>query len=437
MADSKLQVFNADGSTAAIDIRTESTTGDGRQVIVVGDPTSNNAVASVQATDPSSNVEGLVVRDVNTSAMVAALGGTLAIYVHTTAGTLAVDVGKIQALKQSSGDGASATNMLNILPMAFNGSTHDRLRNNTGVAAGALRVVMASDAVGSISVASVATSIGVYFDRGNPTVTANAGSGSFTVQFDPGHELGSLKGINNSISAHILSTAGTLGVRVGQIDGSVAVYFSPGNPSVNATFTSTSLEIVPTTGSRVLYDLGHQAVRALIVGSQAAASLQVIGITNSIAVHVGSTGGTLGVRVGQVDGTVAVYFSQSRPAVLADSQHTSSIFTVSGSTSGGTTSGVTLVAPSASYNFKVFAYSLQTTGIVSEAWRFTNGAGSETELWRPLITAAASASAPLGANLAVPPPAYIFATGTNTTLALKSSSGSLVHYSVSYIKESA
>lgn len=123
--------------------------------------------------------------------------------------------------------------------------------------------------------------------------------------------------------------------------------------------------------------------------------------------------------------------------LMTNIQATAGIFTVSGSTSGGTTSGVTLVAPSASYNFKVFAYSLQSTGIVSERWRFTNGAGSETELWRPLVTAVETTSTPKGANMAVSPPGFIFATGTNTTLALKSDSGSLVHYSVSYIKESA
>lgn len=101
------------------------------------------------------------------------------------------------------------------------------------------------------------------------------------------------------------------------ISGSVAVYFDPANPSVNATFSSSSLEVTPTTGSRILYDAGHQAVRALIVGSQSAASLQVSGITNSISTHIVSTGGTLGVRVGQIDGSVAVYFSPANPAVSA------------------------------------------------------------------------------------------------------------------------
>lgn len=161
------------------------------------------------------------------------------------------------------------------------------------------------------------------------------------------------------------------------------------------------------------------------------------GVRNSIAVYLQNTAGTLGVRVGQVDGTVAVYFSQSKPTVLADIQSTASIFTVSGSTSGVSVSGVQLVAPSANYSFKVFAFSLQTTGVVSCVARFTNGAGSATEYWRGLVTSNQTSSAPIGANLAVTPPGFLFATGTNTTLALHLDTATLVHYSVSYIKESA
>jgi hypothetical protein len=40
MADTKLTIFQSDGTTAAIDYRTESTSGDGRQVITIGDPSS-------------------------------------------------------------------------------------------------------------------------------------------------------------------------------------------------------------------------------------------------------------------------------------------------------------------------------------------------------------------------------------------------------------
>ena len=148
-------------------------------------------------------------------------------------------------------------------------------------------------------------------------------------------------------------------------------------------------------------------------------------LSGSFAIHLLSTNGTITTKI---DGGNTVFVNAA---------HTAGIFTVSGSTSGVSASGVTLVAPSSAYNFKVFAYSIQTTGIISMTPRFTNGAGtSPTDFWRPLITAVETTSTPKGANLAVTPPGYLFATGTNTTLALLND-GSLVHYSVSYIKESA
>ena len=253
--------------------------------------------------------------------------------------------------------------------------------------------------------------------------------------------------------------------------GTMAVYFDPSNPAVGATLSASSLEVIPTTGSRILYDLGHQAIRTLVVGSQTAASLQIIGITSSIAVHVLSTGGTLNVRLadnsaglitddtaftpgtdvgfpamGLYDDTATDSVDEGDAGIMrmtvnrlqmVHTDSTASIFTVTGSTSGVSVSGVTLVAPSASYSFKVFAYSIHTTGLVSLVARFTNGGGSATEFWRALSTANQSASVPVGANLAVPPPSYIFATGVSTTLALHLDTATLVHYSVSYFKESA
>lgn len=165
-------------------------------------------------------------------------------------------------------------------------------------------------------------------------------------------------------------------------------------------------------------------------------TVTVTGITASAAVHILSTNGTMAVNIGTIAGSAAVYFSPSRPIVLADQQATASIFTVSGTTS--TAGNNTLVSPSASYNFKVFAYSIQSTGLVSMAPRFSTGASAgATELWRPLITAVSTTSTPIGANLTVQPPGFIFATGTNVTLNLYLDTGSLVHYSVSYLKESA
>lgn len=259
MADSLLQVFSATGGTAAIDIRTEATNGDGRQVVILGDPLLNANVAAVASQD---------------------------------------------------------------VPTASS-------------------------------------------DKTTPGIVMR-GAGSFTVV-----------GLDGTTARPFRMNS----------DGAIKVYeVANGTMTINGTVT---------------------------------------GITNSIAVHVLSTGGTLIVK----PDPAGTFFTNNASTV--------NIFTVSGSTSGVSLSGVQLVAPSANASFKVFAFSLQTTGIVSVVARFTNGGGSATEFWRALVTSNQTSSTPIGANLAVQPPGYLFATGTSTTLALHLDTATLVHYSVSYIKESA
>lgn len=120
---------------------------------------------------------------------------------------------------------------------------------------------------------------------------------------------------------------------------------------------------------------------------------------------------------------------------------TASIFSVSGSSAAAQTAGITVIAPSSAYNFKIFAYSIQTTGVLASALTFANGnSASQTEFYRPLVAKGGSGTSdgtPFGANMAVSPPGYLFATGTNTTLVIAGNNGSTIHYSVSYIKESA
>lgn len=347
--------------------------GDHRQVVVLGHESATDSVAAVQATDPSSSALGLVVRDPYSTTIVSGLDSV-------------------------------------------------RVRD---IVTGTIATV---------------TTVG--------TVTA-------------------VTGITNSIAAHILSTNGTLAISAK--DGTFAVSFSPGTPAVlNIGSQANTPFRTNTDGALKIYDI--------VTGTIATVSA-VTAITNALPTGTNDLGnlirvknvidGTLTTITGVdrvrnvIDGTLTTVTGVDRVRNVIDGTigisrfganavvtpnagipainiySTTSIFTVSGSVSGSYPSGFTLVAPSASYNFKVFAYSLQTTGIVSEQFTFTNGGGSPTEFWRPLVTAANTTSAPVGANLAIQPPGFIFATGTSTTLALKSATGSLVHYSVSYIKESA
>ena len=86
----------------------------------------------------------------------------------------------------------------------------------------------------------------------------------------------------------------------------------------------------------------------------------------------------------------------------------------------------------ANYNFKIFAIALTTTAQVQNVVQLHNGGEAETEFWRYALQAPTAGIA--GANIAVSPPSYIFATGTSTTLAIQADASSLIHYSISFIK---
>ena len=374
MVDTRLPVFNADAQTAYIDMRTDATNLEGRQVVVLGDPSLNANVAAVLSQDGTTSDEttpAIAVRSVGSLAVtIAGATGTVGVYLHSTAGSLAVNVGRVQE--------------------------------------------------------------------------------TVTVRLDPGYELGSIKGINTSIA--VVPFTGSGSTLYDETADAVRVLISGSHTAASLVIAGQQIAgtnrplIVNTDGAIKIYDIVAGTVTANVAGS-------LTGITNSIAVHLLSTGGTLttyldpGTTLEGIQSSVSVHLVSTAGTLwikpdpagtyFTNGAHTANIFTVAGSTSGGATSGVTLVAPSANASFKVFAFSLQTTGIVGNVWRFTNGGETATEFFRGLATAIQTSSTPVGANLAVQPPGFLFATGINTTLALRSDSGSLVHYSVSYFKESA
>lgn len=305
------------------------------------------------------------------------------------------------------------------------------------------------------TITGITNSIAVHVLSTNGTMAVNLGKtdGTITVRFDPGYELGSIKGINNSVAVHVLSTNGTLGVRFTD----EPTVISAGKDGT----TSRSLRM-NSDGAIKIYDIAAGSVTV---------SGTITGITNSIAVHVLSTGGTLNVRMadnsaglitddtaftpgtdlgfpamGLFDDTATDSVDEGDAGILRMTGNrilmghldtTASLFVASGSASGVSTSGNTIISPSANAAFKIHAFSVQTTGQVSLTCKFTNGSGSSpTEYWRPLITASGVTGAQ-GANLASLPSAPIFVTGTSTTLSLVLDSATLVHYSVAYTKESA
>lgn len=204
-------------------------------------------------------------------------------------------------------------------------------------------------------------------------------------------------------SAIVSALNGTLTVKldpghelgsVKQINSSVAVYFEGSEPTVKAKYGSGTFAVSLDPG----YELGS-----------------IKGINSS----------------------VAVYFDRSGPTV--NNSATMCVGSAGGSVSGQYVGisdlGVTLVSPEANHNTKVYAFSIITTAQVQIVPKFTNGAGAATELWRVALQAPTQGIS--GVSQSIQPPGYLFATGVNTTLALRLDSASLVHYSISYFKESA
>lgn len=95
-------------------------------------------------------------------------------------------------------------------------------------------------------------------------------------------------------------------------------------------------------------------------------------------------------------------------------------------------SGNNTIVAAGTNKLKVFAFSLSTTSTSSTTCIFQSGAGG-TELWRVVLQAATGTNT--GANLAISPPASLFATASATLLNLNLSAANTVHWSVSYFDE--
>ncbi len=401
MADSNVVITQGSGTN--IDTRTESTNSNHRQVIIVGHPSVNDAVAEVASLDvgASSTAYGQVVRlagSAQVNIVAAGTGVTLGVNLGKVDGTIQTNIGKIDdtvSVKFASVAGTAGVNL---------GKVDGTIQTNIGKI----------DDVVSVRFNTIGGTAGVNLGKQDGTINVNVGK------------------ISDTIAVFLTGTAGSLivklapGTGISNITNSVAIYFDRGNPAVDTELPAAAAlgdndanPTTPTVGAALMAFDGTNWDR---VRSSSGDGAGATGLMQPLPmVYNGSTHDRLRGTTG---------------GVFANIYATASIFTVSGSTSGVSASGVTLVAPSSAYNFKIFAYSLQTT-IASSVFTFTNGAGTPTELWRPLITAVETTSTPKGANLAVAPPGFIFATGTNTTLALLNTNGVLVHYSVSYIKESA
>lgn len=126
-----------------------------------------------------------------------------------------------------------------------------------------------------------------------------------------------------------------------------------------------------------------------------------------------------------VDNTVTTSFSNSGVTVSIGRSLSSSSGTV-------TATQVTLVL-AGSNKTKVYAFSLTTTSTTGVIASFMHGSQSGPELWRVLLQAPSGANS--GANLAVSPPTWLFATPSAGNLILFLSTSVRVDYSIAWFDE--
>ena len=355
MADSSITIFNADGGSALIDLRTPADGTEGRQVIAIGDADTNLAIVDVVSADPgpTSTLYGAVVRLAGSAQVqIAGATGSLAVTPQTPAGTSITDEG------------------------------HDAQRV----------LIVGSHTAGSLMVT------GQQAAGTNRPLIVNT-DGAVKVY---------------DITTGTIATVSTVSAVTNVTNSIAVVLFTPAGSGVT--------------------DEGHDAVRVLIAGSHSAGSLVISGQ---------QAAGTNRPLIVNTDGAVKVYdiaqgtVSISGTPTVRDISATGVLnVTASTSASGVSVSGNTVVSPVVGSVIKVCAFSLTTTAQVHLAARFTNGAGTgPTEFWRVALQAPAKGIA--GANLAVTPPGYLWATAAGSTLSLVLDSASLVHYAVSYFRESA
>ena len=449
MADSKVTITQGTGTD--IDTRTNAE-GEHRQVIVIGDPLATAGVAPVHSsyglsvdvrniassiTVPVSATD-LDIRNLSSASDSVKVEGGNTSDVKVTLDNERVDVQRVHNVV----DGT-----INIGDISKGTQTNDVKITLDGERPDIQRVHNLVD--GTVSVGNTVT----IQDGGNSitvdgTVTANAGSGTMAVNFSPSEPTVKVKtgetiavyfspsnpSVNATFSGSISAVPETGSgdsiydetknalVVTPHPEGTMAVYFSPSNPSVNATFSG-SIEAVPVTGSGTkLYDDSVDALKICDGG-------------NVISVDDGggslTIDGTVTANAGS--GTMAVQFSPSEPTVQVKDLFSTSIIpsVVSGSTTAVSQEGGVIVSPETGRNIKVYAFSLTSTTNTGVIVKFTDGAN---ELWRYKLLAPSGGMA--GANLAVTPPGYLFATGTGNTLCVVLDSAEETHYSVSYFKES-
>jgi hypothetical protein len=312
------------------------------------------------------------------------------------------------------------------LNYAFDGTNWDRVTNGGGTEATALRVTLANDSTGLVSI-----------DDNGGSLTVDAAAGGLIVGDGTNPVVVLADGADNTLnSANQLVTAamnyafdGTTWDRVTNGGGTEATAMrvtvandSTGVLSVDDNGASLSVDwngTQPVTGSGTA--TGALRVELANNGTGTLSTVTTVTTVSTLTNQSQEGGVAISLNAGAVD-------TGTRRVVQANGAG-KTILSAGGSASA---SGNNTLVAAGTNRLKVFAFSLTTTSATAMTCIFQSGAGG-TELWRVIIQAPSGANS--GANLSVSPPAWLFATASATLLNLNLSSANAVHWSVSYYDE--
>lgn len=353
---------------------------------------------------------------------------------------------------------------------------------NVSSVAGKVAVVNSSAADLNVTVAGYSTIAAISSVAGivavRPSDTNWASSAGF--HFNSSGEL-LTRDAGNSTTVAVSSLGGIVAIRPSDTNWASSAGFhfdSSGGLQISGTFNATTSTIVTVSqlldssgGSVAMADSANNALRVNVVAGAAGGSTIVTVSTGSIRVHQ-STAADLKAQVAQASTVWAVQLSNystiaaissvagvvkvtqnstvwnvqarlfdgvSNALVSATSNPSSNaqalavrpvidtLLTYSASTTGQS-SATTIISSNATTRGKVFAYSITSTLAGPVEWGIYNGA---TRLWGGVLAAPSSAIS--GVNLAVAPPAYLFANSTGAALTFNvASSNAGMNVSLAY-----
>jgi hypothetical protein len=481
MADTAIAITAGTGTN--VDTRTESTNGNHRQVVVIGDPATNAGVAPVDATN------GLAV-DVKASALPTGAATAAKQPALGTAGTASTDVLTVQGIASMTPlktDGSATTQPVSGTVTANLSATDkavlDAIQTGTdkipaqgqALAAASLPVVLPAAQIATLTPPAAITGFATetkqdtiigHMDGVEGLLTTIDADTSALAGAVAGTELQvdvvSLPAVDTELPAAAALADATASPTAPAVGGfnmvrnrnagswSMQTAISPASKNFNGEGAAAAGAVAQfddnTPGSvtednfgnlrmsvrRELYTQIRDAAgneRGLNVDANGEIGISALrGALPAGTNTIGKLAANSGVDIGDVDVT-------SLPALPAGTNligyvgHGKTIKTVTGTVTADTD----IVAAVASKRIKVIAYSLITGATTANTITFQSNA--TTALWTVPLQAITGTVA--GANLAIPAPSFLFATAAGEKLTLDVSAAQSITYSVTYFDDDA